>query len=50
VIAIEILSNLIEDVSKYGKESSYHPRCSETQLTDHLCFADDLLSFLVATL
>lgn len=39
VIAMEMLSRLIEEASKNGKEYSFHPRCSEINLT-HLCFAD----------
>jgi hypothetical protein len=46
---MEILSKLLEEVSKNGKEFGYHPPCSEIQLT-HFRFADELMLFSVATL
>lgn len=38
----EILSRLMDDVTKNVKAFNFHPRCSKIKLT-HLCFADDLL-------
>lgn len=47
LIAMKILSRLMEEATKNEKEFSFHPRCSEIKLT-HLCFADDLLLFSLA--
>jgi hypothetical protein len=44
VIAMEILSLLLEDAINGNKGFMFHPKCLTLKLT-HLCFADDLLIF-----
>jgi hypothetical protein len=44
VLAMEILSRLLEDMAVANPRFSFHPRCSSLKLT-HLCFADNLLIF-----
>jgi hypothetical protein len=48
VLAMEGLSLLLEEAAS-NSLFSYHPKCSVIKLS-HLCFADDLLIFFVATL
>jgi len=49
VLAMEILSLLLEE-NTYGNPSfGFHPKCANLKL-NHLCFADDLLIFSATTL
>lgn len=44
VMAIEVLSRMLNAAAAEGKLFKYHPRTQRVKLT-HLCFADDLLIF-----
>lgn len=49
VLAMELLSVLLQEATVSMKLFKFHPRCPDLQLT-HLCFADDLLIFPSADL
>jgi hypothetical protein len=44
VIAMEILSLLLEESTRDNPQFGFHPKCYGLRL-NHLCFADDLLIF-----
>jgi hypothetical protein len=44
VIAIEVFSRIMGELTGSDPGFKFHPRCSKLQLT-HLCFADDMLVF-----
>lgn len=49
VIAMEIMSRLMDEYTGNVKAFTFHPRCSKIKLT-HLCFVDDLLLILAINL
>jgi hypothetical protein len=44
VLAMEVLSRLLEEAALVKREISFHPRCEKFKIT-HLCFTDNLLNF-----
>jgi hypothetical protein len=49
VLAMEVFSRIMADLSGGSSSFKFHPKCVEIELT-HLCFADDLLIFSEASL
>jgi hypothetical protein len=49
VLVIEVFSNLMEDYARMNTDFQFHHRCAKLRLS-HLCFVDDLLIFLEASL